>query len=86
VKLCRDLIWAQPNGALRDMVCRGYMLALNRAGYIRLPAKKCSPRNPLVDRKKPGKIDIDQKPLCTALKKIRPLILQQVRKIRLEKL
>ena len=28
VKLCRALNWVQPNGALRDMVCRGYMLAL----------------------------------------------------------
>lgn len=40
----------------------------------------------MVDRKKPGKIDIDQKPLCTALKNIRPLKLQQVHRSRLEKL
>lgn len=86
VKLCRALNWVQPNGALRDMVCRGYMLALHRAGYINLPAKKCSPPNPLADPKKPKKIGIDQKPIATALKNLRPLKLQQVRRSRLEKL
>jgi hypothetical protein len=86
VKLCEALNWAQPNGALKDMVCRGYMLALHRAGYISLPAKKCSPPNPFVERKKPTEISIDQRPLTTALKNIRPLKLQQVRRSRLEKL
>jgi hypothetical protein len=86
VKLCRVLNWVQPNGSPRDMVCRGYMLALHRAGLIRLPAKKCSPPNPLVQRKKPVEIDIDQKPIVTALKDIRPLQLRQVRRSGLEKL
>ena len=86
VKLCEALNWVQPNGALRDMVCRGYMLALHRAGYISLPAKKCNPPNPLADPQKPEKIGIDQKPLSTALKNTRPLKLQQVRRSRLEKL
>jgi hypothetical protein len=86
VKLCRALNWVQPNGSPRDMVCRGYMLALHRAGLIRLPAKKCSPPNPLVQRKKPVEIDIDQKPIVTALKDIRPLQLRQVRRSGLEKL
>ena len=86
VKLCRALNWVQPNGSLRDMVCRGYMLELHRAGYISLPAKKCSPPNPFVERKKPTEISIDQKPLATALKNIRPLKLQQVRRSRLERL
>jgi len=86
VKLCQAWNWVQPNGALRDMVCRGFMLALHRAGYIRLPAKKCSPPNPLVDHKKPAAIDIDQKPMVTGLKNIRPLQLRQVRRSRLENL
>jgi hypothetical protein len=86
VKLCRALNWVQSNGSLRDMVCRGYMLALHRAGYIRLPAKKCSPPNPLVERQKPAAINIDQKPIVTALNNIRPLTLRQVRRSRLENL
>jgi len=86
VKLCQAWKWVQPNGALRDMVCRGFMLALHRGGYIRLPAKKCSPPNPLVDRQKPAEISIDQSPISSGLKNIRPLQLRQVRRSRLEKL
>jgi hypothetical protein len=86
VKLCKALNWVQPNGALKDMVCRGYMLTLYRAGYITLPEKKCTPPNPLVDRKKPGQISIDQSPISAGLKHIRPLKLRQVRRSRLEKL
>src|SRR5512136_2159055 len=44
-KLCQAWNWRQPNGALRDMVCRGLMLALQRAGYIELPPKKRNPLN-----------------------------------------
>jgi hypothetical protein len=86
VKLCKAWNWVQPNGVVRDMVCRGFMLALHRAGYIRLPAKKCNPPNPLVQRKKPAEIGIDQSPITTGLKHIRPLQLRQVRRSRLEKL
>ena len=64
VKLCKALNWVQPNGTLKDMVCRGYMLQLHRAGYITLPEKKCSPPNPLVNRKKPGKIGMRALPVC----------------------
>jgi hypothetical protein len=86
VKLCQAWNWVQPNGTLRDMVCRGFMLELHRAGYITLPVKKCSPPNPLVERKKPAEIGIDQSLISTGLKNIRPLKLRQVRRSRLEKL
>ena len=86
VKLCQAWSWVQPNGVPRDMVCRGFMLELHRAGYIKLPAKKCSPPNPLVDRKKPAAIGIDQSPISTGLKHIVPLKLRQVRRSGLEKL
>jgi len=36
-KLCEAWDWKQANGALRDMVCRGLMLMLERAGEIELP-------------------------------------------------
>ena len=72
-QLCREWHWVQPNGELRDMVCRGMMLELHRAGHIRLPEKKRSPRNPLADRKKPEKIEIELRPLQTELSAIRPL-------------
>lgn len=85
-KLCEAWNWVQPNGALRDMVCRGFLLRLESAGYIKLPPKKFTPNNPLANRKIPPKVDIDQKPLCTILSKIQPLKIQQVRHTPYEKL
>ena len=37
---CQAWNWVQPNGALRDMVCRGLMLALHRSGHLVLPAPR----------------------------------------------
>ena len=79
-KLCRAWNWVQPNGQLRDMVCRGLMLELHRAGLIRLPEKKCHPQNPLAERKKPAPVDIDQSPLAGRLCDLRPLTFRQVRR------
>jgi len=85
-RLCRAWNWVQPNGAMRDMVCRGLMLGLHRAGYIRLPAKKCNPQNPFVQRKKPVKIKTDKTPVIGKLSHIRPLEFRQVRRTASEKL
>jgi hypothetical protein len=79
-KLCRAWNWTQPNGALRDMVCRSFMLQLHRAGYIQLPAKKQHPPNPLANRKNPSEIKIDQTPIHTTLSEIKPLEIRQVRR------
>lgn len=85
-KLCKVWNWVQPNGALRDMVCRGFLLRLELAGYIKLPSKKFTPNNPLANRKKPPKVDIDQTPIVTTLSKIQPLQIRQVRNTHYEKL
>jgi len=85
-KLCHAWNWRQPNGALRDMVCRGLMLALQRAGYIELPAKKRNPLNPLVYREKPAPVAIDLDPIEGSLCSILPLEIRQVRRTDFEKL
>jgi hypothetical protein len=85
-KLCEAWNWVQPNGALRDMVCRGFLLNLESAGYIQLPARKFLPNNPLANRIKPAKVKIDQKPLCSKLSNIQPLEIRQVRRTSFEKL
>src|ERR1700736_3302729 len=36
-QLCEARGWRQANGALRDVVCRGLLLMLERAGEIELP-------------------------------------------------
>ncbi len=65
-QVCEDLNWRQENGYLKDMVCRSLMLDLDRAGYIELPPVKRRPNNPLVTRKKPTKISVDETPIYTA--------------------
>ncbi len=81
-ELCRAWNWVQPNGALRDMVCRGLMLALHRAGWIQLPAKrKCVPNNALTHRHRRAEDQrIDQSPLVAALAELGPLTIEQVRR------
>jgi hypothetical protein len=85
-KLCQAWGWRQPNGVLRDMVCRGLMLALDRAGHIELPARKRTLGNPLVQRKKPVPLTLDPHPLQAPLSEILPLEIQQVRRTPLEAL
>lgn len=85
VKLCQAWDWRQANGAFRDMVCRGLMLALHRAGHIQLPAKKMTPNNPLARREEPENITIDQRPIEGKLSAIKPLWFSQVRRTDVEK-
>jgi hypothetical protein len=85
-KVCEAWNWRQANGALRDMVCRGLMLTLDRAGYIELPPKKQNSLNPLVHREKPTPVAIDPDPIEGPLSAILPLEIQQVRRSPLEKL
>ena len=84
-KLCEAWNWVQPNGVLRDMVCRGFLLYLHRVGYIKLPPKKFTPNNPFVNREVPPKVEINQTVICTTLSKILPLEIQQVRRTSFEK-
>ncbi len=86
VKFCKETGWLQPNGATKDMVARGYMLALARAGYIDLPPKKKNPANPFVLREKPCQARIDKKELSADLKQLLPLEFVQVRRSSLETL
>jgi len=78
--LCLAWNWRQPNGALRDMVCRGLMLKLHREGLIQLPALKKNPRNPLVERNRPTFVAVDAHPLTARLSEIQPLEFRQVRR------
>ena len=44
-QLCEAWQWKQANGALRDMLCRGLLLMLDRAGEIQLPPVRRAVRN-----------------------------------------
>jgi Domain of unknown function (DUF4338) len=79
-KLCEAWQWKQSNGASCDMVCRGLLLKLHRAGEIELPAVRFQPPNPLVRRTAPAPMLIDTTPITGALGALRPIDLQQVRR------
>lgn len=85
-KLCKAWNWVQPNGILRDMVCRGLMLQLDRAGHIELPPPKRVHKNSFLHHTRPSKIQIDQTPLISTVSKIQPIKIQQVRRTTLESL
>ena len=82
-KLCEAWNWRQANGALREMVCRGLMLMLHRAGHIELPPVRWVNQNPLArrgaDRSKPIPALVDTTLLQSSLAAIRPLEFRQVR-------
>jgi len=79
-KLCEAWGWRQPNGALRDMVCRGLLLMLDRAGQITLPPVAYVRHNPLAARARPAPVLIDTTPIAGRLAGIQPLEFEQVRR------
>jgi hypothetical protein len=79
-KLCEAWQWKQANGALRDMVCRGLLLMLHRAGEIELPPIRFQTLNPFVRRAHPAPMLIDTTPIASALKQLQSIELQQVRR------
>ena len=85
-QVCRAWNWVQPNGYLKDIVCRGLMLKLEREGHLTLPPRKFTPNNPLALRKPPEKIFVSQEPVHSKIKELYPVILCQVRRSTDEKL
>ncbi|MDI7259029.1 MAG: hypothetical protein QME90_03800, partial [Thermodesulfobacteriota bacterium] len=83
-QICRDWGWRQPNGTLKDIVCRGLLLRLHRDGKITLPAPKTRPKNTF-NRKPKEPVDVDKTPLECCLDEIGPIQLRQVRRTPLEK-
>jgi hypothetical protein len=82
-KLCQAWNWVQPNGALRDMVCRSMMLMLHRRGLIELPPVRQVGRSSLLGRggrDKPAAVIVDQTPLSMSFAELGPLQVRQVRR------
>jgi hypothetical protein len=85
-QVCLEWNWLQPNGVLKDMVCRGLLLQLEREGHLVLPPRKQIPPNPFLNRQRPEKIDVDQSVVESCLSDIKPIRVVQVRRTPLEKL
>ena len=80
-QLCEALGWKQANGALRDMVCRGMLLMLERAGEIELPPVRRHIRGQCrTGRPRPEAVLIDTAPLAMPLKSLGPIEIQAVRR------
>ncbi len=87
VKVCQAWNWVQPNGQPRDMVCRGLMLALHRAGHIQLPPKRSSPRNNAIAHRRVSQEEsYDSAPITGSLAALGPLEIRQVRRAQGERL
>jgi hypothetical protein len=82
-EICRRWNWSQPNGVLKDMICRGLLLRLEAQKLIELPPAKIP--SPYPGRRKPSPIEIDQTPIEGNLSDLRPIELLQVRRTPLEK-
>ena len=80
-QLCEALGWKQANGALRDVVCRGLLLMLERAGKFELPPVRwriAGQRR--TARPRPEAVLIDTTPLTMPLGALGPIELQLVRR------
>jgi len=73
-QLCEALGWKQPNGALRDVVCRGLLLMLERAGQIELPPVRRHIRGQRRNaRPRPDPVLLDTTPLARPLGEVVPV-------------
>ena len=84
--LCEAWQWKQANGAPCDMICRGLLLMLHRAGEIELPAVRQTSLNPFVRRVRPQSPLIDRTPLSASLGQLGPIEVRQVRRTEQEPL
>lgn len=80
-QLCEALGWKQANGALRDVVCRGLLLMLERAGQIELPPVRRRIRGQRrTGRPRPEAVLIDATPLAMPLNALGPIEIAPVRR------
>jgi hypothetical protein len=80
-QLCELLGWKQANGALRDVVCRGLLLMLERAGQIELPAVRRQIRGQRRNgRPRPEAVLIDTTLMQMRFAELGPVEIQQVRR------
>ena len=79
-ELCQIWQWKQANGALRDMVCRGLLLQLHRAGQIELPPVKRPVRNRIAERARPAHVAMEERPWEGSLCELQPLEFIEVRR------
>ena len=78
--ICDAWQWRQPNGTPCDAICRGLLLWLERSGHLVLPPARWGTRKPWRPRTSAPPVLIDTTPITGALRALRPLRIQQVRR------
>lgn len=81
VNVCQAWKWVQPNGQLRDQVCRSLMLVLHRAGHIELPAPRIKAVNNAILHRRVAPLEFcDTTPMEGSLASLGPLEVRLVRR------
>ena len=80
LEVCSAWGWTQPNGAPRDVVCRGLLLALARAGHIELPPPRSRCLQPWIRRTPTLPADVDRTPIAASFAALGPVEIRQVRR------
>ncbi len=79
-RVCQVWDWRQPNGVLKDAVCRGLLLRLHREGHLQLPAPRHRQTNRPGGHRRVPAVRIDQTPLDGPLADLLPLTFRLVRR------
>jgi hypothetical protein len=86
-RLCEAWDWRQANGQLKDGVCRGLLLHLERNQLLTLPPRIIDNNNNALRRRKtPATFDFQPTPITVALGDLALIELRQVRRTPEEKL
>jgi hypothetical protein len=80
-QVCQAWNWVQPNGQLRDMVCRSLMLVLHRAGHIQLPPPRRQAINNAIRHRRVAPLEFcDTTPIEGSLAGLGSLEIRRVRR------
>jgi hypothetical protein len=86
-RLCEVWDWRQANGQLKDGICRGLLLQLERNQLITLPPRIIDNNNNSQRRRmSPATFDFQPDPITSVLSALTPIELRQVRRTPEEKL
>jgi len=81
VRVCQAWNWTQPNGQLRDQICRSLMLRLHREGHIELPAPRIKAVNNAIRHRHVRSVSaVETTPIEGTLRSLQPLEIRLVRR------
>jgi hypothetical protein len=79
-EVCRVWDWRQPNGVLKEAVCRGLLLRLHRDGHLQLPPPRIRHANRAGWHRRAPAVPIDRTPIEARLADLQPLSFRLVRR------